>query len=588
MKETANKTLLLRVFILCLTSTLMMPAHSAYPALPDIDEPYAHNEICKLVKIKAERLPNLNIPRNSHSAFCLNGEVTVTGGHTKNFVPTPTAEYYKDGEWHLMQMAYPHDNALCVTLRSGKVLIAGGHSESMGVGQSYPVEEYDPLTHTFRGFCILSKKRTFASGAELDSGKVVVSGNWYAGDGIEMFDGDRNFFPVKDVSIGRSVPYMIRTSDGDVLILGNEDIHGKPICSDMVERLKGDPLRVPLLSQWQPVTFEAPFPNDLGFIGDESKGDYSYLLAMQDWNNQDTTASSVYGHKLAFMVVRDTTFSLLPTTCSVPKTGVTPSDSILWYSPLIADRKAQRAYLHGCDLQGRSYILCVEYAKNPAPLILYYTDPLPEAGFPMIVLTDEGDLMMVGGYNFNKTLGGNLDSDNFSPLASVFLLHVGEKETPVNRSWLWLWLLIPCIVLVVAILRYRKHKTTHPIMEEVSEESNVVEKSESQELMQRICELMENQQLYLDSNLKLTDVAAMLGTNRNVISVCINSKRNCSFSQFVGEYRIAHAKNIMRREPGKKISEVWMASGFSTETSFFRTFKSITGMTPNEYKMKND
>lgn len=125
-------------------------------------------------------------------------------------------------------------------------------------------------------------------------------------------------------------------------------------------------------------------------------------------------------------------------------------------------------------------------------------------------------------------------------------------------------------------------------MEEVSEESNVVEKSESQELMQRICELMENQQLYLDSNLKLTDVAAMLGTNRNVVSVCINSKRNCSFSQFVGEYRIAHAKNIMRREPGKKISEVWMASGFSTETSFFRTFKSITGMTPNEYKMKND
>ena len=41
---------------------------------------------------------------------------------------------------------------------------------------------------------------------------------------------------------------VLRTSDGDVLILGNEDIHGKPICSDMVERLKGDPLRVPLLS----------------------------------------------------------------------------------------------------------------------------------------------------------------------------------------------------------------------------------------------------------------------------------------------------------------------------------------------------
>ena len=53
---------------------------------------------CPRVKIKAERLPDLNIPRNSHSAVCINGEVTVFGGHTTNFIPTQTAEYFKDGE----------------------------------------------------------------------------------------------------------------------------------------------------------------------------------------------------------------------------------------------------------------------------------------------------------------------------------------------------------------------------------------------------------------------------------------------------------------------------------------------------------
>ena len=78
---------------------------------------------CKLVKITAERLPDLNIPRNGHSIVCMDGEVTVFGGHTTNFVLTPTAEYYKDGEWHLTEMAYPHDNGLCVLLRSGKVLL---------------------------------------------------------------------------------------------------------------------------------------------------------------------------------------------------------------------------------------------------------------------------------------------------------------------------------------------------------------------------------------------------------------------------------------------------------------------------------
>ena len=63
------------------------------------------HETCKLVKITVKRLPDLNIPRNGHSAYCLNNEITVFGGHTTNFVLTPTAEYYKDGAWHLMPMA---------------------------------------------------------------------------------------------------------------------------------------------------------------------------------------------------------------------------------------------------------------------------------------------------------------------------------------------------------------------------------------------------------------------------------------------------------------------------------------------------
>ena len=64
---------------------------------------------CPLVNIVPERLADLNIPRSGHSAFFANGEVTVVGGHTSGFVLTPTAEYYKDGEWHLLKTVYPHD-----------------------------------------------------------------------------------------------------------------------------------------------------------------------------------------------------------------------------------------------------------------------------------------------------------------------------------------------------------------------------------------------------------------------------------------------------------------------------------------------
>lgn len=552
--------------------------------------------VCPMVKIDVERLPDLNIPRNAHAVFCVNGEVTVVGGHTKSFIPTATAEYYKDGEWHLMETEYPHDNGICVVLKSGKVLLAGGHAELMGVGQTYPVEEYDPVTHTFRGFSCLNTKRTLAMGAELDSGKVVVTGNWYAGDGIEMFDGDRDFSFVKDVSVGRASPYLLRISDDDVLILGNGGTKGEILQSDMVDRLKGEPLHVPLLRQWHPLFYFAPFCNDIGFIGDKATNDYSWLIPVQDWSDGDSTVW-LPARPMAFLLVRDTVFSLLPTTCPVPVKG--PYGPIFYYSPVIADRQAHRGYVHGIDKENCHYVLCVEYDKTPAPLTLYYTDPLPEAGFPEIVLTDDGNLMIVGGITYNKSLGGSMQNDNFSPLASVYLLHVGNNEAAkasdgIARIWLWgfLALVVLAIAVTWAMIHRHRHKQSEASVEQIHDFS---EKSQTplpfgsapdpnEAMMQRIRVLMEQQQPYLNSDLKLTDVAAMLNTNRNVISSCINNQQGCSFSQFVGEYRVHHAQELMRQQPNMKASEVWMLSGFSTETSFFRAFKTVTGMTPSEWK----
>lgn len=87
---------------------------------------------CTVRKIVAERLPDLNVPRSAHSAFCVDGEVTVVGGHTTNFVPTATAEYFKDGEWHLVETAFPHDNGICAVHSSGKVLLGGGSEKPLG------------------------------------------------------------------------------------------------------------------------------------------------------------------------------------------------------------------------------------------------------------------------------------------------------------------------------------------------------------------------------------------------------------------------------------------------------------------------
>ena len=171
--------------------------------------------------------------------------------------------------------------------------------------------------------------------------------------------------------------------------------------------------------------------------------------------------------------------------------------------------------------------------------------------------------------------------------------------TQTSFPWLWIGL---CLAFVAALLVYlslnRKRKATQrkDDLAEKSDEANETEDPTASmrptssvtddELLQRVCQLMEEERLYLNSGLKISDVAMAAGCNRNVLSACINSLRNCSFSKFVNTYRVEHAKQLLS-QPDTRASEVWMETGFANETTFFLAFKAIVGMTPSEWKISN-
>ena len=85
----------------------------------------------------------------------------------------------------------------------------------------------------------------------------------------------------------------------------------------------------------------------------------------------------------------------------------------------------------------------------------------------------------------------------------------------------------------------------------------------------------------------MAELAAILGSNRSTISNCINSQRACSFPYFVNTYRVAHAQGLLSSRPDMKIAEVCVKSGFSSEASFYRIFKAVTGTTPIAWKAEN-
>ena len=117
---------------------------------------------------------------------------------------------------------------------------------------------------------------------------------------------------------------------------------------------------------------------------------------------------------------------------------------------------------------------------------------------------------------------------------------------------------------------------------------NLPQDASTSNLMQRICQLMDEQKPYLDDNLKLQNIADLLGTNRTYIADCIKSFNGQTFTQFVNNYRIGHAQKLLREHSDKKMSAVATESGFTTESHFFRTFKAVAGMTPNEWRAQQN
>ena len=92
------------------------------------------------VPMETESLPEMNTPRAGHALVWADDHILVVGGHTTGFVPTPTAEYYKNGKWHQIPTLYLHDTPFALVLKDGDVLIGGGYEKDFGVGQTWGVE----------------------------------------------------------------------------------------------------------------------------------------------------------------------------------------------------------------------------------------------------------------------------------------------------------------------------------------------------------------------------------------------------------------------------------------------------------------
>lgn len=105
-------------------------------------------------------------------------------------------------------------------------------------------------------------------------------------------------------------------------------------------------------------------------------------------------------------------------------------------------------------------------------------------------------------------------------------------------------------------------------------------------VLQAITTAMEQDHLYLNPTLTLAELSAQLKLNSRVVSRHINACFEQSFSDYVNSYRVVAVKQRIDAGDLQKFTllAIAMDCGFNPKTSFNRTFKELTGITPSDYK----
>ena len=97
-------------------------------------------------------------------------------------------------------------------------------------------------------------------------------------------------------------------------------------------------------------------------------------------------------------------------------------------------------------------------------------------------------------------------------------------------------------------------------------------------------DLMEKETLYLTPDLNLPKLAKTIGCSPNHLSQVINSGFGKSFYDFLNQYRIEHARNLLLKNDNHAIVNIAFAVGFNSNSAFYSAFKKYLGYTPAEYR----
>lgn len=142
------------------------------------------------------------------------------------------------------------------------------------------------------------------------------------------------------------------------------------------------------------------------------------------------------------------------------------------------------------------------------------------------------------------------------------------------------------IVLRENIKKHLGHGQTDFDWDQKEDRQEKIISKKQQELFNKINTHVIDHKLFLDPYLSLETLASSLQLSSGYLSFLINNYSSNNFSDYINELRINQVKQIIKDPEylNYTIVSIGLESGFNSKSTFYKSFKKFTGLSPAEFK----
>ena len=132
----------------------------------------------------------------------------------------------------------------------------------------------------------------------------------------------------------------------------------------------------------------------------------------------------------------------------------------------------------------------------------------------------------------------------------------------------------------------RKQLNFKSLIKEVNSKNNDEKEEDEKLLFDKINTLIDDEKLYTEPKLNIDFLANEVDINASKLSTIINHFSTKNFNDYINEFRIELAKKLLIDADyiNYTITAIGLESGFNSKSTFYYTFKKLTGLTPTEYQ----